>query len=101
MVDGKFATIFINQKMADILGDIPEKLTGRKIQEFLFKEDIAGFEDRFLQPYPEKTECQYSHFRQRMKDAAGKPVFFQVSAMGLARQNEPFSGFFGIFRNST
>jgi PAS domain S-box-containing protein len=101
MVDHNFVMLFINRKMAEMLGDVPEKITGRKFQEFLFEEDIRIFEDLFSQPCSGKADCQYGNFRQRLRKVSGKPVFFQVAATGLARQNEPFSGFFGLFRNST
>jgi len=98
MVDKDFVTLFVNRKMAEMLGEKPETVIGRRFQEFLFEEDIKNIEAMFMQPCRGERGCRYGSFEQNLRNASGKPLLFRISATGLARQNEPFSGFFGLFR---
>src|SRR5690349_12983039 len=42
LVDGAARTLFVNERMADLLGYRPDELVGRTVMEFCFDEDLAN-----------------------------------------------------------
>jgi PAS domain S-box-containing protein len=79
LVDRKGRTLFINHRMAGLLGYAPEEISGRPVPEFCFPEDFAAARERIannLAGRPEQFE-----FRFRRRDGSALPVLAASSPL--------------------
>jgi len=96
-LDERYATTYVNRRMAEILGYEPQEMVGRKLSEFLFEDDVANLPARIAgrrQALTERYEQKYRH-----KD--GRIVWMHVSATSVRDAEHGFMGSFAMLTDIT
>lgn len=91
-IDENMQTTFINDKMAQLFGYEKESMTGKKVRDFLFEEDIPVLEKR-LSSRMEEPKRRYV---QRFCHRDGHAVWCIVSATSLYDRDSRFFGSFAM-----
>ncbi|MEN6397212.1 MAG: PAS domain S-box protein [Methanoregula sp.] len=92
-----FETVYVNQRMADMLGYTPEEMTGRNIFSFMTPEDTTGFTSYIAERRQGKSG-RYEH-RFITKDGSARWIF--VSATPLMDPDGTFRGSFAMCSDIT
>ena len=90
-------SIFVNARMAAMLGYAEEEMIGRVVEEFMFEEDLPAHRERMAARHEGKA-ARYEH-RFRRKD--GGEVWTLVSATPLKSSQGRFEGSFALFADIT
>jgi PAS domain S-box-containing protein len=96
-IDSEQRTIFINVKLAEVLGYRPEEVMGRPGWDLVFPEDHAEGVRRWTER-KQGAESQ-SEFRLRGKD--GTEVWFHAATSPLLDDEGRFAGALGLFTDIT
>ena len=83
----------INQKMATMLGYAPEEIIGRKIESFLYAEDLEEHGNRMKERY----EGRHGFYERRFRKKDGTALWALVSSTPLIDPGGRFNGSFGMF----
>jgi len=95
--DADYATVFVNQRMADMLGYAPEEMVGRRLIDFMPAESL---EDSLYQQ--QRRRQGFSDvFEQRMRRKDGSPLWVLISASPLYNSAGAFTGALGMFSDLT
>ncbi len=97
VMDGDHVTTYVNQAMADMLGHTPSEMTGKKVEDFFFPEDMEFHRDRMTARHSGKDEIYERRFRK--KD--GSVLWTLVSAKALRNDQGGFAGSFAMFIDIT
>ncbi len=97
IMDGEFRTTFVNQRMADMLGYSVDEMLGRRVDSFMFPEDLGDHETKMR--LRKKSVDQIYERRLRRKD--GETLWTTVSATALQDSEGNFDGSFGMFTDIT
>lgn len=97
LVDKETRTLYVNQRMADMLGWRAEELIGRSLTEFVFEDDIPAAQEHIEQNYRGVTE-QYD-FRFRRKD--GSEVVVLAGTSPVMNLEGEVVGALGMFSDIT
>jgi two-component system cell cycle sensor histidine kinase/response regulator CckA len=97
IMDGEFRTTFVNQRMADMLGYSADEMIGRRVDSFIFAEDLGDHETKMR--LRKQGEDQIFERRLRRKD--GETLWTAVSATALQDSEGNFDGSFGMFTDIT
>ena len=92
-MDAKRRTLFVNPRMAAMLGYKPEEMPGKLFDDFLYEEDLI---DHFLHMEAQK-EGKSDQYERRLRHKDGGAVFTHVSATTMVDNKGQFSGSFGMF----
>ncbi len=90
-------TTFVNGAMAKMLGYAVSEMIGKKVEDFLFPEDLAFHKERMDQRHAGKDEIYERRFRK--KD--GSALWTIVSATAIRDNNGDFSGSLAMFIDIT
>jgi PAS domain S-box-containing protein len=96
-LDEHYVITFVNRRMADMLGYEPEKMTGRKLGDFLFPEDLADLEERIAA----RRHGVAERYEQRFRRKDGRPIWAHVSATPVLDAEHHFLGSFAMFTDIT
>jgi len=97
VTDGDYLVTYVNQKMADMLGYLPEEIIDKPLGYFMFPEDVADHQEKIsqrMQGENETYECRYRH-----KD--GRECWTNVSATAIRTEDGRFMGSFAMLTDIT
>ena len=97
LMDDQGRTLYVNERLAAMLGHAPGEIIGRSIQEFCFPEDVETARDRIahnLQGFPTQFDL-----RLRRRDGRGVPVLACTNAVRDADRR--IIGALGLFTDLT
>ncbi|GEM_PF-1470417 len=96
-INPQHETTFVNERMASMLGYTPSQMLGRKVEDFMFEEDLPAHRGRMQSRHKGKGG-QYEH---RFRRADGREVWTLVSATAIVSEQEQFGGSFAMFTDVT
>lgn len=95
--DAEFRTIFVNRRIAEMLGYALEDMLGRPIRDFIAPEEIADHERRAR----EHQHGYRGRFERRFRHRDGHTVTVLVSVASVLDENGVFQGAFGMLTDIT
>ena len=96
-MDGQFATTFVNQKMAEMLGYTSDEMKGRNVSSFMHPDDLADHTSRM----EERREGRADQYERRFVKKDGTVIWTIVSATALEDPDGTFKGSFAMFTDIT
>ena len=96
-MDRDHRTTFVNEHMLNMLGYQPEDMIGKRVEDFMFEEDLPAHQERMAQRH-KKMSGNYEH---RFRRSDGTTLWTLVSATVLTNAKGDFDGSFGMFTNIT
>jgi PAS domain S-box-containing protein len=97
VTDENFCLTFVNPRLAEMVGYSAEEMLGRRVQDFMFQEDLAALRDE-EQARRQGMEGRYER-RFRCKD--GRTLWTIVSATPLMEGDGRFRGSFAMLTDIT
>lgn len=95
--DTEFRAIFVNSRMAEMLGYAPEEMLGRPIRDFMLPEEIADHERRSRK----HRQGGHDRFERRLRHRDGHTVTVWVSATSLRDEDGVFQGLLAMLTDIT
>jgi len=92
-----FLTVFVNQRMADMLGYLPGEMLGRPVTDFMIEEDLPDHQERMS----ERSSGLEGKYERRFRRKDGKLCWTLVSSTALKDEWGRFAGSFGMFADIT
>lgn len=96
-LDRKHRVVFVNERMAEMLGFRPEEMIGVPVEQFIFPEDIAGHLARMEQ----RRLGRKGDYEHRFLRKDGGETWCHVSATALMDEQGLFAGSFAMFTDIT
>ena len=96
VVDASFTSVYVNQRMAEMLGRPPRDILGRSLADFLFPEDLA---DHQLQ-MELRRQGHFTHYERRLRRQDGSELWTLVAAAPL-REGQANLGSFALYTDMT
>ncbi|MEN6396087.1 MAG: PAS domain S-box protein, partial [Methanoregula sp.] len=96
-LDEKFETIYVNRRMADMLGYTPEEMIGRSYTSFMATEDVPDQTSRL----EERRQGKSSRYERRFVTKDGKVRWIYVSATPILDPDGTFRGSFAMHSDIT
>jgi PAS domain S-box-containing protein len=96
-IDAGQITTFVNQRMADMLGYCITEMLGRRVEDFMFAEDITDHQEKMRHRYSGEGEFYERRFRKKN----GEECWTRVSASPILDHAGIFTGSFGLFTDIT
>ena len=96
-MDSQFATTFVNQKMAEMLGYTPEEMNGRDVSSFMHPDDRSDHASRIV----ERRKGRRDQYERRFVKKDGTVIWTLVSATALLDPDGTFKGSFAMFTDIT
>ena len=97
IMDGLHTTELVNKKMADMLGCDVEEIVGKKVEDFIFADDMWSHEMKMADRHQGRTASYERRFRK--KD--GTALWALVSATAMLDPDGHFCGSFAMFTDIT
>jgi two-component system cell cycle sensor histidine kinase/response regulator CckA len=97
VMDSEFGTTFVNQRMAEMLGYSANEMLGRKVDSFMFQEDLGDHDSKMQVRRQGRAQIYDRRFRR--KD--GETLWTTVSATSLQDSEGNFAGSFAMFTDIT
>lgn len=85
-------TVYVNRRMAEMLGRRAEEMIGRPVTDFMFEEDLPGH----LEREESRGQDPGGKYEQRFRRADGSAVWCLVSATAMTDETGGFQGSFSI-----
>lgn len=92
-----FRTVFVNARMAEMLGYQPTEMLGRPLSDFMFDEDAPDH----LMKMENHRQGLSEHYERRLRAWDRRTVWTLVSATPVFGSSHNFEGFFGMFTDIT
>lgn len=89
--------VYVNQKIADMLGYPLDEMKGKSIYSFIPKEDISLQKDRMVK----RSHGENERYEQRLIKKDGTVRWFFVSATAILNPDESFGGSVAMFSDIT
>jgi PAS domain S-box-containing protein len=96
-IDGQQRVVFVNQRIASILGYSPEEMIGRGGDSFIFEEDLQDHNEKMKR----RQRGESAAYERRLLCKDGKAVWTIVSASPIMDAEGRFAGSFGMFTDIT
>lgn len=96
-MNAEHETTFVNERMASMLGCTRQQMLGRRVEDFMFEEDLPAHRGRMQSRHKGKGG-QYEH---RFRRADGREVWTLVSATAIVSEQGQFGGSFAMFTDIT
>ncbi|NMC77128.1 MAG: PAS domain S-box protein, partial [Candidatus Methanofastidiosa archaeon] len=96
-MDENYLTTFVNPKMSEMIGYAPEEMIGKRVEYFMFKEDLGDHSDKMKS----RTAGISQKYERRFKKKNGQELLTIVSATPLMDHEGNFKGSFGMFTDIT
>ena len=97
IINEEFQTIFVNKRIADMLGYAPEEMLRRRVDSFMFEEDLADYASRV----DARRRGVGEVFERRFSRKDGTTIWNIVSSSPLFDGNGRFTGSFSMFTDIT
>jgi PAS domain S-box-containing protein len=97
VIGENFKTIFVNQRMADMLGVKPEEMVDRPVTDFMLKEDLTDHQRKMKNRQQGLSEI----YERRYLHKKGQTVWTIVSATPIFDKEHNFKGSFAMFTDIT
>ncbi len=97
MLDANLVTTFANARIAEIIGCPQQEIIGRKLDEFIFPDDL----DNFFQRISDRKGGVSERYERRMLRQDGSAVWVIVSASPVLDEQNQFQGIFGMLTDIT
>lgn len=95
--DSLLKIVYVNQKIADLLGYPLDEMKGRSIYSFIPKEDISLQKDRMVK----RRHGENDRYEQRIIKKDGTVLWFFVSATAILNPDGSFGGSVAMFSDIT
>jgi PAS domain S-box-containing protein len=96
-IDEHKNTVYVNNRMAEMLGYIPAEMLGRKYESFIASDDLASYQMRAARQINWKND----RYEMRFIKKDNSTVWMQVSVTALNGQDGSFHGSFAMFSDIT
>ena len=96
-IDADAKTVFVNARMAEMLGRDLEDVLGRPASGFMFEEDWSDHR----QKTENRRKGQSEHYERRFRRKDGQTVWTLVSATPVLDEEHNFKGSFAMFTDIT
>ncbi len=96
-MDGDYVTIYVNRRMADMLGYRPEEMIGRRVDFFMFPEDLPDHSTKMAA----RLQGENAIYERRFRCRDGRELWTTVSATALKDAGGQFAGSFAMFTDIT
>ena len=96
-VDENFTIIYINRQMAEMLGYRPEEMLGRRVESFMFPEDLTDHTGKKA----DRQKGILEHYERRLKHRDGTTLWVIVSPQPLFDEGGGFEGSLAMFTDIT
>lgn len=96
-MDEKYCATYVNQHMADMLGYTPEQMLGKRVDSFMFPDDLGDHTSQMTA----RRAGQGGSYERRFQHKNGSAVWTIVSATPLKNEQGQFAGSFAMFTNIT
>ena len=96
-IDRDQKTTFTNQRFAQMMGYSPEEMLGRKVESFIFAEDLPDHRANMAL----RSSLKDQKYERRFKCKDGREIWTIVSAKALQDENGEFAGSFAMFTDIT
>ncbi|MFA6363671.1 PAS domain S-box protein [Methanoregula sp.] len=96
-LDEKYETIYVNRRMADMLGYTPEEMMGRSYTSFMAAEDVPDQTTRL----EERRQGKNSRYERRFVTKDGNVRWIYVSATPILDPDGTFRGSFAMHSDIT
>ena len=96
-IDGQQRVVFVNQRMASMLGYSPEEMIGRGADSFIFAEDLQDHNEKMKR----RQRGESAAYERRLLCKDGNAVWTIVSASPIMDAEGRFAGSFGMFTDIT
>ena len=97
LADEDFLVTYVNQKLADMLGCLPEEIIGKQLSHFMFPEDLADDQERRSHRIHGLNET----YERRFRRSDGRECWANVSAAVLRTADGRFMGSFAMLTDIT
>jgi len=97
VADGDYIVTSVNQKMADILGYLPQEVIGKPLGHFMFPEDQADHRKKISYRVKGLNETYECRFRRRN----GGECWTNISATAIRTEDGRFMGSFAMVTDTT
>ena len=97
IIDEEFRTTFANKRIAEMLGYAPEEMLGRRVDSFIFAEDLKDYGSRVEARQRGVGET----FERRFRRKDGATIWNIVSSSPLFDGDGRFTGSFSMFTDVT
>lgn len=91
---------YASPSVTSILGYLPEEMIGRGGYEFVFAEDLAIAQDKYVELLSSIGTTQSIHFQQRLKTKNAEVIWVQVKLVNMLGEPE-VNGVVSYFHNIT
>ncbi len=92
-MDGQYRTTYVNKYMADMLGYEADEMLGRRVDLFMFPEDLGDHSQKM----DARARGQCAVYERRFRRKNGEALWTIVSACPLHDEQGNFTGSFGMF----
>jgi PAS domain S-box-containing protein len=96
-MDEAHNTVSVNEKMAEMLGYSPEGIIGRKVEDFMFADDLDDHKTKM----GDRHNGQVGYYERRFRRKDGTTLWTLVSATAIMDKNGSFNGSFAMFTDIT
>ncbi len=97
-VDSDFCTTFVNRRLCDMLGYVPDEMLGRRLDSFMTKEDVAAANADGAANFMGR---QAGLYERRFARRDGSVLWALVSAMPIMHADGSFGGFLATLTDIT
>ncbi|WP_324475158.1 PAS domain S-box protein, partial [Methanospirillum sp.] len=96
-MDSQENTVYVNTRMAEMLGYTPEEMLGRPVTAFMLPDDLKPHHDRIIHRMQGKND----RYEQQFVRKDGSRIWLQVSATALVAPDGTFNGSFAMLTDIT
>ncbi len=97
VADGDFFATYVNQKMADMLGYLPQEIIGKPLGHFMFPEDLADYQEK----KSHRIQGLHETYERRFRRSDGRECWTHVSATTIKTEDGKFMGSFAMLTDIT
>lgn len=96
-MDAELKTVFVNKKMAEMLGYTQDEMLGKTVDGFIAKEELSNHQNKMKK----RREGVSEIYERKFVKKNGETIILQVAASALADANGKFNGSFAMFTDIT
>jgi len=96
-MDGQKNTVYVNPRMAEMLGFTPEEMLGKNVTSFMPPEELDHYTQRMIH----RMHGENERYEQEFVKKDGTRIWLHVSATALVSADGTFNGSFAMFTDIT